>query len=148
MRKKILISDNQVITLFNYLRRKCFYNFKTPLEFKDNEISDNDKEYFFNIIGDPKLIIKYRINFEYILNDRQIVFIASNDIKINEIKLGYLSVEFNCPLYQLTLLNKELNVLFLRKLNKEALKKGNILHRYLEILDNPPTVARPSSFLQ
>lgn len=138
MRKKILMSDNQAITLFNSLRRKCVYNFKTPLEFKDNEISNNDKEYFFNIIGNPKLIIKYRINFEYILNDRQIVFIASNGIKINEIKLGYLSVEFNCPLYQLNLLNKELNILFLRKLNKEALKKGNILHRYLEILDNPP----------
>src|SRR5574343_1234121 len=138
MRKKILMSDKQAITLFNSLRRKYFDNFKTPLEFKDNEISNNDKEYFFNIIGDPKLIIKYRINFEYILNDRQIVFIASNGIKINEIKLGYLSVEFNCPLYQLNLLNKELNILFLRKLNKEALKKGNILHRYLEILDNPP----------
>lgn len=95
MRKKILMSDNQAITLFNFLRRKCFYNFKTPLELKDNEISNNDKEYFFNIIGDPKLIIKYRINFEYILNDRQIVFIASNGIKINEIKLGYLSVH-NC----------------------------------------------------
>ena len=138
MRKKILMSDNQAITLFNSLRRKCFYNFKSPLEFKDNEISDNDKKYFFNVIGDPKLIIKYHINFEYILNDRQIVFIASNGIKINEIKLGYLSVEFSCSLYRLNRLNKELNILFLRKLNKEALKKGNILHRYLEILDNPP----------
>lgn len=139
MRKKILMSDNQAIKLFNFLRRrKCFYNFKIPLEFKDNEISDDDKEYFFNVISNPKLIIKYRINFEYILNDRQIVFIASNGIKINEIKLGYLSVEFDCLLHQLNRLNKELNILFLRKLNKEALKKGNILHQYLEILDNPP----------